>query len=266
MNYPTIALPGSGDGPELYAIGAWTFDPALGELSRGEEKRRIEFRAARTLALLCRRSGAVVTAREILDEVWDGRSVSPNSVAVVISDIRRAIDDDARRPTHLETIAKRGYRLALAGEGALPAMAAPVPRRWWPVALAVAAVVILLAGGAYAYWPAPRPRLAVEAVRNETGSAQYDPAAHALTELFAARLSRSKAVTVIDASGARDSAASDLVLGARLILWDGHPTLSMKLTRRGSGEVQWSGMAMGPPFHGPVTRKLDELLTKAAPH
>ena len=92
-------------------IGAWMFLPDSNELRSGESRRRIEDRAAHTLALLCRRRGQIVSQDEILAEVWNGRAISANSVPVLIKDIRKALGDDAREPRHIETVAKRGYRL-----------------------------------------------------------------------------------------------------------------------------------------------------------
>src|SRR5688572_22055096 len=132
-------------------IGDWTFDPAAGELTRGGERRRLEDRAARTLALLCRRRGEVVSHGEIAAEVWNGRTVSPNSLPVVIADLRRALDDDARAPRFIETVAKRGYRLMAEAGSALPAPA-PNPRKLLVSRLFLVGFVLLLAVTAYGAW------------------------------------------------------------------------------------------------------------------
>src|SRR5688572_15094447 len=140
-------------------IGDWTFDPAAGELRRGAERRRLEDRAARTLALLVRRRGEVVSQAEIAAEVWNGRTVSPNSLPVVIADLRRALDDDAREPRFIETVAKRGYRL-MADSGAVAAPP-PSPGKLLRSRLFLIGFVLLLALTAYGAWrfaSAPPPR------------------------------------------------------------------------------------------------------------
>ena len=48
-------------GRTSFRIGDWTFSPAANELHRGEARRKLEHRAARTLELLCRRRGSVVS-------------------------------------------------------------------------------------------------------------------------------------------------------------------------------------------------------------
>src|SRR5215217_1243145 len=94
-----------------HRIGGWEFSPSSGELRRRTDVRRLEPRAARALQLLCEANGAVVSQEQLIAEVWQGRALSDNSVAVVIGQLRRALDDDAREPRLIETIPKRGYRL-----------------------------------------------------------------------------------------------------------------------------------------------------------
>ena len=130
-----------------YRIGEWTFRAGENEFLQGGERRRLEDRAARTLERLCRRAGEAVGQDEIIAEVWNGRSQSPNSIPVVIGQLRRALGDDARSPRFIETVPKRGYRL-VAG----PAAKEPRRRRG---ALALLAILLLIvAGGA---WLSLRP-------------------------------------------------------------------------------------------------------------
>jgi DNA-binding winged helix-turn-helix (wHTH) protein len=250
-------------------IGSWTFDPRAGELRRGRETKRIEFRAAQTLALLCRRRGEIVTREEILDRVWGGRSVSQNSLAVVIRDIRRALEDDARNPLCLETVSKRGYRLAVPtqcpghpldrnGHGGAQAAGRGTLRRFMPAVAAglfvTASVAAILASAT-----GDRSAILVEPVRNESGSVALDPEARALTELAVSRLSAG-GVDVFDAARAgRKASRRFFVLRSRLILWDGRPSLSLQAIDRKTGQVRWSAMAAGPPFYASVSGRLDGL-------
>ena len=116
-----------------YRIGDWTFRAGENELVRGGERRRLEDRAARTLELLCRRAGEAVGQDEIIAEVWNGRSQSPNSIPVVIGQLRRALGDDARNPRFIETLPKRGYRLVSEPETATapPGWRCGRPSRRW---------------------------------------------------------------------------------------------------------------------------------------
>ena len=110
-----------------HRIGEWHFHPGSGELRRGSDVRRLEPRAARTLELLLEARGSVVSHERLIHEVWSGRTLSENSVAVVVGQLRRALGDDARDPRLIETIPKRGYRLI----GQPSTLASRPSRRTW---------------------------------------------------------------------------------------------------------------------------------------
>ncbi len=127
-------------------LGDWRFDIESAVLTQPGRTKRLENRSALTLELLCRRRGEVVSKAAILGEVWRGRAVSDNSVAIVIADLRRALGEDSRAPVHIETVAKRGYRLNLGLETASapssPANERRGARPFWALgAVAVAALV-----------------------------------------------------------------------------------------------------------------------------
>src|SRR3954469_3839253 len=128
-----------------HRIGGWEFSPATGELRRRADVRRLEPRAAKALELLCEANGEVVSQEQLIAGVWSGRSLSENSVAVVIGQLRRALDDDAREPRLIETIPKRGYRLRTAID---ETEGRPTRRSF---AIALIAAIVLLLGVAVAY-------------------------------------------------------------------------------------------------------------------
>lgn len=220
---------------DVIRIGDWAFSPNSGELHRGDERKALEDRAARLLAVLARERGSVVSQEQLIAEVWKGRALSANSVAVVIGDLRRALGDDARAPKFIETVAKRGYRLT---EG-LPAAKA-TPRMLLVAGVAAAAGVILI-GGLMAPRASPLPVITIANAVNETGDARYAPLARAVD-----------ALVVRDVTGARSmrvsSTASEgsIALSSDLILWSGQPSVSISATDTTSGEVIWSGIAPGP--------------------
>jgi WD40 repeat protein len=63
------------------------------------------------LIFLSERAGEVVGKQELLDTVWQTEYVADNTLAKRIAEIRDAFGDDARNPSYIETIPKRGYRL-----------------------------------------------------------------------------------------------------------------------------------------------------------
>jgi len=92
-------------------IGAWTVDPASGEISRGGETARLEVRAMRLLVCLAERPGEVVSIDDLLDQVWSGVIVSPDSVYQAVASLRRVLGDDSREPTYIATVPRLGYRM-----------------------------------------------------------------------------------------------------------------------------------------------------------
>ena len=233
-----------------WQIGTWTFDAVGARLIAGEIEIPLEHRAARTLEMLCRSRGSPVSRDEILADVWEGRSVSPNSVAVVIADLRRALGDDASAPRFIATIPKRGYRLSdEAPPVAAPAPAAPA-RRNVLRSLAIAVAVIALVGTGFLAMRSrshDRVTLVVTPTANDTGKPQYRPLAIALQALLTDRLSR-MGVDVLSAPTPPGPVQNrrQLWFRSRLILWNGISTLSMEEVD-GSGRVTWTGMAVAPP-------------------
>jgi DNA-binding winged helix-turn-helix (wHTH) protein len=213
---------------ERVTFGRWIFEADGARLVAGGEERKLEERAARTLALLCEHRGEIVSQEEILDAVWGGRSVSANSVAVVVRDLRRALDDDARNPRFIETVAKRGYRLTAETPP-------PQPIRAW---LAIVAIIATLA--VFALTRQSAIVLAVDPVRNDTGQESYEALSRALSQVVIGQASKLAGVTV-----AAEGTDAKVRLEARLILWNGTPALGLTATDPEDGHVVWTGMAEG---------------------
>lgn len=233
-----------------HIVGDWNFMPASGELRRRTDVRRLEPRAARTLQLLCEADGEIVTHEQLIGEVWNGRSLSDNSVAVVIGQLRRALDDDAREPRLIETIPKRGYRLIACGPAPQPR-----PSSTW-IWLLVAAFLLALVPVALLPRVGHRPAIVVSDVTNATGQAQYDPLARATSELIVAELSK-RGFDVKRGEG------DGLRLQSKLVMWNGAPSLGMTATDA-KGLVRWSAMTNGSAAEVPrgVARKLDAFSKK----
>ena len=92
-------------------IGAWCVDPRAGLISRGEEVVRLEARTLRLLLDLADRAGQVVSIDDLLDRVWAGVIVTPDSVYQAVASLRRLLGDDPRRPSYIATVPRLGYRL-----------------------------------------------------------------------------------------------------------------------------------------------------------
>src|SRR5262249_3545665 len=92
-------------------IGAWRVDPMSGQISRDGETARLEARTMRLLLLLAERAGEVVSIDDLLDHVWSGVTVTPDSVYQAVASLRRQLGDNPRHPTYIETAPRLGYRM-----------------------------------------------------------------------------------------------------------------------------------------------------------
>ncbi len=66
------------------------------------------------MCYLVEHAGALVTKDEVLDAVWQHRFVSESVLKVCINELRRTLDDSAKTPRYIETVARRGYRFIAA--------------------------------------------------------------------------------------------------------------------------------------------------------
>ena len=144
-------------------IGEWWVNPAANELGRSDETVRIEPKAMEVLMLLVQHAERVVTREELLQAVWPGVIVGDEVLTQSVIKLRKALGDDPRSPSFIETIPKRGYRLiALVDrQGEIPSVrneaAAPqrlpqgvAHRKRW-VGLTAGIVFVLIVAGAYVF-------------------------------------------------------------------------------------------------------------------
>src|SRR5436305_13897711 len=129
-----------------YQVGHWTFVPSAHELRSGDARARLQQRASATLSLLCERAGEVVSQKEIIDRAWRRQHLSPNSVAIVIGDLRRALRIGAGEPGSIETLPKAGYRIVpTAEQPAAASRRSPRPLAAVTMVAVVAAALVALA-------------------------------------------------------------------------------------------------------------------------
>ena len=86
--------------------------PSLLELKREGETRTLAPRVMDLLERLAERRGHVVTKEELHESVWGGRAVGEDVQRRAVSELRRALGDDATSPRWVHTVPRRGYRLA----------------------------------------------------------------------------------------------------------------------------------------------------------
>ena len=86
-------------------------NPATGRISRQGEVVRLEARTMRLLICLAQRAGEVVSADDLLTEVWSGVVVTQDSVYQAVASLRRLLGDDAKQPAYIATVPRLGYRM-----------------------------------------------------------------------------------------------------------------------------------------------------------
>jgi DNA-binding winged helix-turn-helix (wHTH) protein len=98
--------------PPRLAFGPFTFAPDTGELWHDNVAVPLQPRPARALAYCLARPGTLVTRDELIRHLWpEGHHVDFNlGLNFCIRQVRAALDDGARAPRYLETLARRGYR------------------------------------------------------------------------------------------------------------------------------------------------------------
>jgi TolB-like protein len=96
----------------------------------------------RLLTYLAEHAGEVVSIDELLNHVWSGVIVTPDSVYQAVASLRRLLGDDARQPEYIATVPRLGYRL-IATVGNWDGQPTPPPRRKTGVLLAIGAALCL---------------------------------------------------------------------------------------------------------------------------
>ena len=268
LRHDTAPRPGLG-------IGEWWADPATNELLRSGRTVRVEPKAMDVLMLLAAKPGGVVSREELFEAVWPGVVVGDEALTQSIIKLRRALGDDSRAPTYIETIAKRGYRLiAPVRHGNPPAR----PRRFLPWAAALAVVVATAAAYVvYSTWPLPPGSDSQEAVDRSdgwltvsvmpfeslgaTGDQSY--LARGIGDSLLTDLSHMSGVRVIRASGAAAPGARYVISGS--VQRDGGMLrINVYLVDSRTNEQLWSDRIERP--YGELFAAQDEMSRRLLAH
>jgi transcriptional activator of cad operon len=98
----------------MVRIGTWCVNPTSGQISRDGETARLEARTMRLLLCLAEHAGEVVSIDDLLNQVWSGVIVTPDSVYQAVTSLRRVLGDDPKQPTYIATVPRLGYRMVAA--------------------------------------------------------------------------------------------------------------------------------------------------------
>lgn len=134
--------------PEQLQIGDWQVRPLEGVIQHGDEVVDIRPRAMDVLVFLASKPGKIVSNDELVEAVWAPARVSDDAVMGVISELRKALQDDHR--SYIVRVPKRGYQL-IATVGPFSNAGLPPPASIRARKLGVFAVAGLIAALAIAY-------------------------------------------------------------------------------------------------------------------
>jgi adenylate cyclase len=95
---------------ELRAFPPFRLDSANEQLWRGPEEIRLRRKTFAVLEYLVDHAGKLVTKSALLDAVWPDLMVSDSMPATSVSELRKALGDNAQHPHFIETVQGRGYR------------------------------------------------------------------------------------------------------------------------------------------------------------
>lgn len=93
-----------------YQFGPWTFYAETGTLQQNGATESLDPKIADLLHLFLQHPGKLFSRDELLDIIWSGTVVNDNSVSWAISQLRKALGDEAKAPLYLQTLPKKGYR------------------------------------------------------------------------------------------------------------------------------------------------------------
>jgi DNA-binding winged helix-turn-helix (wHTH) protein/tetratricopeptide (TPR) repeat protein len=252
-----------------FLIGDNLVEPRLNRIVRGGHEMRLEPRVMDVLVCLAERANEVVSRETLHRQVWPNVVVTDQAVTNCISELRHHLGDN--RPTQriIETISKRGYKLAAPVQLARPdAAQEPAPLSGSPEARArfragptlAGLLLATLVAGAAVWWlkagAAPLPTsVAVMRFENAAGDASLDYLSLALPDEIATLLTTSPGIAVrpfgyVDGTNPLASAlergVGHIVTGRYYLEKDGRLSLAIEAQHVRQERVVWKTRLTAP--------------------
>lgn len=206
-------------------VGDWLVEPELDRISRNGEQKSLRPQVMELLVYLADRPSQVVSADELLDNLWDSRIVTSGSVYNCVSELRDALTDGGRLDSPIQTIPKKGYRLVAAvapvgpPAGSDPGSRRPATRA---ILVSVVSVAVFAIVAAYLTWlprgevgdaPVEIRSLAVLPLDNLSQNPEQDEYfTYGMTEALIARLGQMRELKVISRTSAMKLKGSDMTI------------------------------------------------------
>ncbi|HYM78283.1 MAG TPA: winged helix-turn-helix domain-containing protein [Candidatus Dormibacteraeota bacterium] len=94
-----------------FRFGPWLVEPSLNTVSRNGSSVHLSPKVMGVLVCLAQHAGDTVPKETLLQTVWPDTFVGDDVLKGCVSELRRALEDDARDSRIIQTIPKSGYRL-----------------------------------------------------------------------------------------------------------------------------------------------------------
>lgn len=95
-----------------FALGDWLVEPATNRISTASESVYLRPQLMEVLVYLANLKGQVATLESIHDDLWSGKVVSSGTIYNCIAELRQAFARKGEKLDYIETLPKKGYRLA----------------------------------------------------------------------------------------------------------------------------------------------------------
>ena len=216
----------------LHLFGDYQLDLARGCLLRGRTPIHLRPQSFEVLRFLARNPGRLISKERLIEEVWQGRAVTDDSIVQCMRDVRHALGEDAGR--RIRNVRGRGYIFEPAAErtasdevepfterldvisvvvdeddgdapapggGVLADAPARTPMVRTIVGAAVVVALLLVAGLGYRLTQGPAPDDRIESIAvlplvNEAGDSEAEYLSDGLTDSIINSLSHLPGVTV----------------------------------------------------------------------
>src|ERR1039457_6682082 len=99
--------------PTCIRFGLFELDVRAAELRKGGTRIQLQDQPLQILLMLLARPGDVVLREEIRNKLWPGDTVVEFDAGInaAVKRLRDALRESAAKPRHIETLARRGYRV-----------------------------------------------------------------------------------------------------------------------------------------------------------
>lgn len=139
-----------------YRFGDFTLDTRTGNLAGPDGPLVLRRQTFRLLQVLLENAPDLLNRNRLLDAAWGRTALSPNVLPQAISELRHALGDSAQSPRYIETLPRRGYRMACPVDRLEATSPAVTPkssgRRTKPQALILGTSVLALVTVIASWW------------------------------------------------------------------------------------------------------------------